>query len=154
MRVFISQPMNGLTDEEIIANRNVAIEEIKELYQFYDRNNELEIVSTTYIRDGEILPEDASRIWYLGRAIQMLDSVDVLYMCNGWEDSHGCKVEKCVAHEYNISIHYQGEKGKRKDIKDLNNSNIESWLSSFNTDSASKCFEAIQILKNKYKNKN
>ena len=28
-KVFISQPMNGLTDEEILANREEAIENIK-----------------------------------------------------------------------------------------------------------------------------
>lgn len=30
---------------------------------------------------------------------------------------------------------------------------IEDWLNSFNTDSATKCFEAIQILKNSIENK-
>jgi hypothetical protein len=149
MKVFISQPMSGLPDEEIASKRDKAIEEIKELF----KDNNIEIVSTTYARDGEILPKEADRLWWLGRAIQMLEGVDVIYICNGWENSHGCKVEKCVADEYNIPIYYQGEKDKRKDIKDLNNSNIESWLSSFNTDSASKCFEAVQILKKKYKNK-
>jgi len=117
MRVFISQPMSGLTDKEIKVNRDKAIEEIKLLYNFFDKNNQLEIISTTYPRDNETLPDEASRLWWLGRAIQMLEDVDVLYMCEGWENSHGCRVEKYVAHEYNISIHYQGEKSKRKDNK-------------------------------------
>ncbi len=114
MKVFISQPMNGLTDDEIKSRRDIAIKEIKELYQFYDRNNELEIVSTTNARNNEELPEEASRLWWLGRAIQMLEDVDVIYMCNGWKNAHGCKVEKFVATEYDISIHYQGEKSISK----------------------------------------
>lgn len=115
MRVFISQPMHGLADEEIQKNKEEAIEEIKRLYHFFDKNGELEIVSTTEQRKHEILPKEASRLWWLGRAIQMLEDVDVIYMCKGWNKSSGCRVEKYVAHEYDISIHYQGEKSARKD---------------------------------------
>lgn len=32
MRVFISQPMNGKTDEEILRERDEAIKEIKKIY--------------------------------------------------------------------------------------------------------------------------
>lgn len=32
MRVFISQPMNGKTDEEILRERDEAINEIKKIY--------------------------------------------------------------------------------------------------------------------------
>lgn len=107
MKVFISQPMNGYTDEEIAEVRDQAIEEIKQIYQFFDRNNQLEIVSTTFTQEGEILPKEASRLWWLGRAIQLLDGVDVIYMCKGWEDARGCKIERHVAIEYNIGIYYQ-----------------------------------------------
>ena len=115
MRVFISQPMNGLTDEEIEANKQEAIEDIKRLYHFFDKNGELYIVSTTEQRKHEVFPKNASRLWWLGRAIQMLEDVDVIFMCKGWENASGCKVEKFVATEYNISIHYQGEKSARKE---------------------------------------
>ena len=113
MKVFISQPMSGHSDEEINEVKERAKEEIKKLYQFFDNNNQLEIISTTELRKHEILPKNASRLWWLGRAIQMLEDVDVIYMCNGWEEAKGCKIERAVAIEYNISIHYQGEKRKR-----------------------------------------
>jgi hypothetical protein len=117
MKVFISQPMNGLTDKEIASNRDEAIEEIKRLYSFFDRNNDLEIISTTQQREYEILPKNASRLWWLGRAIQMLEDVDVIYMCRGWKNAKGCKVERYVAIQYDISIHYQGEKSSKKEDK-------------------------------------
>lgn len=107
MRVFISQPMAGLTDEEILDVREKAIEEIKSIYQFYDRNNNLEIVSTFEVNENEIVPRNTSRIWWLGRAIQMLDGCDTIFMCKGWEDSKGCKVERQVAIEYLLNIRYQ-----------------------------------------------
>ena len=37
MKVFISQPMKGLSDEEILIVREQAIEEIKIKYQFFER---------------------------------------------------------------------------------------------------------------------
>lgn len=113
MKVFISQPMHDKSEEEIKAIKEQAKEEIKKLYQFFANNNQLEIISTTEQRKHELLPREASRLWWLGRAIQMLEDVDVIYMCNGWEESKGCRIERSVAIEYNISIHYQGEKRKR-----------------------------------------
>lgn len=107
MKIFISQPMNGLTDEEIAKVREQAIEEIKIKYQFFERNKELEIVSTIFKREGEILPKNANRLWWLGRAIQILDECDIIYMCKGWENARGCKIERQVAIEYNIGIDYQ-----------------------------------------------
>lgn len=107
MKIFISQPMAGLTNDEILTIRNIAIEEIKQVYSFYDRNNDLEIVSTFEVDEGENVPENVSRIWWLGRAIQMLDGCDTIFMCKGWEDSKGCRIERQVAIEYLISIRYQ-----------------------------------------------
>jgi hypothetical protein len=113
MKVFISQPMNGLSDEEILRVRDEAVEEIKTLYSFFDKNNQLEIVSTIDADKHEILPKNAPRIWWLGRAIQHLADVDVVFFCRGWENARGCRVEKCVATEYNIGTYYQGEKNKK-----------------------------------------
>ena len=116
MRVFISQPMNGLSDEEIRSVRDKAIEEIKEIYHFFDKNNQLEIVSTLDQRPHELLPKNASRLWWIGRAIQMLEDVDIIYMCEGWKNARGCRVERCVAMEYEISIQYQGERSASKEV--------------------------------------
>lgn len=107
MRVFISQPMYGRSDEEIQATKEQAIEEIKEIFPFFYKNNQLEIISTTEQDRHEILPKNPHRLWWLGRAIQHLVDVDVIYMCKGWEESKGCRVEKFVATEYNIGIYYQ-----------------------------------------------
>ena len=107
MKVFISQPMKGLSDEEILIANVKAIEEIKNKYQFFERNNELEIISTFYVNEDEIIPENPNRLWWLGRALQMLSYCDKIYMCKGWENSSGCRVERLAAVEYNIEIDYQ-----------------------------------------------
>lgn len=107
MKIFISQPMKGLSDEEILIVREQAIEEIKIKYQFFERNKELEIISTFEVGEDENIPEDPNRLWWLGRALQMLSYCDKIYMCKGWENSSGCRVEKLAAVEYNIGIDYQ-----------------------------------------------
>ena len=107
MTVFISQPMNGLSDEEIKKVKEEAIEDIRKIYQFFYKNDQLRIISTTEQDRHEILPKSAPRLWWLGRAIQHLVDVDVIYFCKGWEESKGCRVEKYVASEYNIGTYYQ-----------------------------------------------
>lgn len=107
MTVFISQPMHGLSDEEIQRVKEEAIEDIRRIYQFFYKNDQLQIISTTEQDRHEILPKNAPRLWWLGRAIQHLVNVDVVYFCKGWEESRGCRVEKFVASEYNIGTYYQ-----------------------------------------------
>ena len=105
MKVLISQPMHGLTDEEIVKVKEQAKEEIKKLLGFYDRNGELEIISMHDV--PVVLPKEPSRLWYLGRAIQYLEDVDIIYFCRDWKESNGCKVEHYVATIYDIGIIYQ-----------------------------------------------
>ena len=80
MKVFISQPMKGLSDEEILIVRDQAIEEIKIKYQFFERNKELEIISTFEVGEDEIIPEDPNRLWWLGRELQILSYCEKIYM--------------------------------------------------------------------------
>ena len=53
---------------------------------------------------------------------------------------------------------YKGELNKREKDRILNaldsDAQIKSWLSSFNTDSATECFTAVQELKKKMEGKN
>jgi hypothetical protein len=107
MKIFISQPMNGLSDEEIEKVKEEAKKEIKKIYSFFDRNGELEIISMHDVPVVYRTDKEPSRLWYLGRAIQYLEDVDSIYFCKGWENSKGCRVEKFVATEYNIGIYYQ-----------------------------------------------
>ena len=110
MKVFISQPMHGLTDEEIIKVKEQAKEEIKKLLGFYDRNGELEIISMYEVPVVPVVyraDKEPSRLWYLGRAIQYLEDVDIIYFCKDWKESNGCKVEHYVATLYDIGIIYQ-----------------------------------------------
>ena len=72
MKIFISQPMKGLSEEEIRHNREKAIKKIKSLY-----GDDVEIIDS-YIDD------EGTPLWCLGKSIELLSTADVAYFLKGW----------------------------------------------------------------------
>ena len=101
MKVFISQKMSGLTEEEVMATRNKAIADLKSMYGKYD-GIEIEVLETYF---HENVPDDAGRIWHLGESIKMLEKADIVYFCDEWEESNGCIIEREICKLYNIPIY-------------------------------------------------
>lgn len=97
MKVFISQPMKGLSEKEIKANREKAIKKIKELY-----GEDAEIIDS-YI-EGEGTP-----LWYLAKSIELLSTADVAYFMKGWNKARGCGIEYMCANDYGIGTYFEGE---------------------------------------------
>ncbi len=95
MKAFISQPMNGLTDEEIRAEREKAIASLKEKY-----GDDIEIIDSFF----ENAPHDAKPLWFLGKSIELLSTADVAYFCKGWENARGCRIENTCAIEYGLEV--------------------------------------------------
>lgn len=92
-RLFISQPMNGKTDEEILLERQTAVEKARELI-----GEEVEVIDTFYTD----FSTDAKPLEYLARSIADLAKADVVYFAKGWEEKRGCKIEHICAVEYGI----------------------------------------------------
>lgn len=92
-RLFISQPMNGKSDEEILTERKIAIEKAKEVV-----GEEVEVIDTFYTD----FPPDAKPLEYLARSIKDLAQADIAYFVNGWEEKRGCKIEYECATQYGI----------------------------------------------------
>lgn len=90
--VFISQPMNGYTDEEIVNVRKSAVENIKNIFG-----------NDVIILDSFFCDEDTP-LCKLGRSIQMLDKADIVYFCKGWDKTRGCVIEFSCAKEYGKKI--------------------------------------------------
>lgn len=94
IKLFISQPMSGKTDEEIERVRNEAILQAKAML-----DDEVEIIDSwdkTYQGDNPVC--------YLGRAIEKLGEADMIVSCDGWERSRGCLIERMVAKLYDIKV--------------------------------------------------
>lgn len=96
MKVFISLPMNGRTEEEIDHDLHIAWGWIQSLYP----DKHVEVIDNIH-KDA---PKDAGRLWYLGDSIQLMEEADAIYFAPGWMKSHGCRVEFAVATEYGLTI--------------------------------------------------
>ena len=93
-KLFISQPMGGKSEEEILKLREDAIKAVKD----YCNDSDIEVIDS-YI---ETAPADASPFWYLGESIKMLADADIVFLVDGWQNARGCKVEYICALEYGI----------------------------------------------------
>lgn len=94
-KLFISQPMKGKTNEEIIAEREKAIQRAKEAL-----HDDVEIIES-FFKDA---PAEAKPLWYLAESLKLLAGADVAYFARGWENARGCKIEHTCALEYGIDV--------------------------------------------------
>ena len=95
-KLFISQPMKGKTDEEILAVREKAIASAKN----YLKDEEVEVIDSFF----QNAPADARPLWFLGKSLELLSTADVAYFAKGWQDARGCRIENTCAIEYGIDV--------------------------------------------------
>lgn len=97
-KVFISQPMRGWEDEEILAFRNIIKMNLEK-----SLDDDIEIIDS-FLQDypGEI--NKHIPVWYLGKSIQLLSQADMIYLGEGWDKARGCKIEYEIAKAYGINI--------------------------------------------------
>lgn len=94
-KLFISQPMRGKTNEEILAVREKAIESAER-----NLGEKVEVIDS-FFQDA---PTDANPLWYLAKSIELLSTADVAYFAKGWEDARGCRIENACAIEYGLDV--------------------------------------------------
>mgnify|MGYP000844321459 CR=1 FL=1 len=94
-KLFISQPMRGKTDEEILAERDKAIQCAKEAL-----HEEVEAIDS-FFKDA---PVCNMPLWFLSESLKLLATADVAYFAKGWDEARGCKIEHTCALEYGIPV--------------------------------------------------
>ena len=94
-KLFISQPMRGKTDEEILAERKKAIESAER-----NLGEPVEVIDSVF----QNAPADARPLWFLGKSLELLSTADIAYFAKGWEDARGCRIENQCAIEYGIEV--------------------------------------------------
>lgn len=90
MKIFISMPMAGKTDEQIKERLAKIKRKIK------DAHSDVEFIDSYF---GDTSKEDPVEM--LGKSIQKMAEADAVYFCAGWELARGCKIEHSVAVWYN-----------------------------------------------------
>lgn len=94
MKVMISQPMNGRSEEEIKKERQDIIEKFNKMH--------IEVINTLFTEEA---PDNCNvAVYYLGKSISAMKDIDALYMCDNWINARGCRIENQVAREYGIKI--------------------------------------------------
>lgn len=67
-KLFISQPMRGKTDEEILKERKSLIADV-----YMKTHEEIEVIDSFF----ESAPADATPLWYLGESLKLLGTADL-----------------------------------------------------------------------------
>lgn len=100
---MISQPMRGLTAEEIEKSRSRAIE--------YLEANGYEVINNYFPDFLDFSSEEVLNIpvYYLAKSIAVLSKCEAVYFLKGWEDARGCLMEYNVAISYGIECIYESD---------------------------------------------
>lgn len=98
-KLFISQPMRGKYDDEILAVREQAIMSVENLL-----GEPVEVIESFFQDIKE--PDDVKRsgVYWLGKSLELLSTADVVYFAKDWEEARGCKIENTCAIEYGITV--------------------------------------------------
>lgn len=107
MKAMLSQPMNGKTEEEIVATREKAIKELESMGY--------EIVNTLFTDEWYSKESMTERgvvqipLCFLAKSLENMSLCHAAYFCKGWENARGCRIEHESAKAYGVQIIYEGD---------------------------------------------
>lgn len=101
MKAMISQPMAGLTKEEIL--------KVREKAEAYLEAHEYEVVNTFFDEEWKEELEHNKDVVnvplkYLAKSLDTMATCDLVYFCYGWENARGCRIEYEAALAYDLDI--------------------------------------------------
>ena len=105
MKAMISQPMRGLTDEEIVATRERALAALSE--------NGYEVINTRFTDEWYSKEKMEERgvvnipVCFLGKSVENMSLCHAAYFAKGWEEARGCKLEHDIAVAYGLTVIYE-----------------------------------------------
>ncbi len=97
MNIFISQPMRGKTDAEILAERERAIKAAKAKW-----GDDVEVLESFF----QGAPAKAKPLWFLGESLKIMADANAVIVCKGWSAARGCKVEIVAAEAYKLPVFF------------------------------------------------
>lgn len=97
MKVMISQPMRGKTNEQIKQEREELVKRLEK--------DGFEVIDTII---SEEAPQNSNAaIYYLSKSIEFISKVDIVYFMKGWEKARGCKIENQICQDYGKQTMYK-----------------------------------------------
>ena len=98
MKVMISQPMRGKTNEQIREEKERLVKELE---------TKGDIVLDTVFEEAPKNVDEA--VWFLAKSIEYLANADTVIFMPGWNRARGCKIEHEIAVEYGKEVIYINE---------------------------------------------
>ena len=100
-QVFISQPMKCLTEAQIRANRQDAVEQIESLgCEVLDSVFDYESPEYTGLKNKPL--------FYLAKSFELIASkADGVYFLKGWQEARGCRLEHDACIAYGVPVYYE-----------------------------------------------
>lgn len=95
MKVMISMPMNGKTDDEIYNETKKITEKLAKLH--------IEVIASNFKQDP---PESCQYppLFYMAKSIDMMSTVDAVFFHKEWRMARGCRIEREICRVYGIKI--------------------------------------------------
>lgn len=88
-KVFISMPMKGKTDEEIIMKRKEYAEACSKIIR-----EDVEVI------DSFFMGQKDDPVKMLSKAIELMSEADYVFFAADWRDARGCRCEHQIACAY------------------------------------------------------
>ena len=90
MKIMISQPMRGKTNEEIRQERAELVEKLE--MQGH------KVMDTIFTEEMPI--ECDMAMYLLAKSIEAMSKVDAVIVMKGWQEARGCRIEHEIALKY------------------------------------------------------
>ena len=102
MKAMLSQPMNGLPEEEIRETRDRAVAKLEAMGY--------EVVNTLFTDEWYSRESMEERgvvnvgLCFLAKSLENMSLCHAAYFCKGWENARGCLIEHAAAMMYGVEI--------------------------------------------------
>lgn len=97
MKIMISQPMNGKSNEQIKAEREKIVTALEKMH--------IEVINTIF--DFEVENINNVPVYYLAKSIEKMSNADAVLFMDGWQTARGCQIEYDIALKYKIKVLFE-----------------------------------------------
>jgi hypothetical protein len=100
-QVLISQPMKGLTNEQIRTNREAVVKDVESVG--------CEVLDSVFDYESpEYEGMKNKPLFYLAKSFELIASkADAVLFMDGWEEARGCRMEHDACIAYGVPVYYQ-----------------------------------------------
>lgn len=108
VRLFISQPMRGKTNEQIEREREELVEIAEAVYFGHGR---VEVIDS-FFKGGLNAPTGSKvPLYHLSKSLELLATADAVIFAKDWQGARGCRIEHECAKQYGVPMIELPEEG-------------------------------------------